>query len=137
MMLAAVAALPDAVVGLTPVVEDEVGDAAEKGPLLLVQLADVPLIEVRGVDDLAVDVQLELSLRLVADADGPGAAVAVQLRELDLGEASLPAEAVHELQIARAARGAPVKPLLICPRGLGEAQNKQAIEGKGGVPGSR
>ena len=60
--------------------------------------ADARLVE--RVDHLAVDVELELLARRVADADRRGALVAGEPRELELGEAPLAGDAVHDLQVA-------------------------------------
>ena len=51
----------------------------------------------RGVQDLAVDVELELRVGTVAHTDRPRTAVAFEFRQVELGQASLAADAVHEL----------------------------------------
>ena len=53
--------------------------------------------------DLAVDVELELLGRRVADPDRLGALVAGKLRELELGQAPLAADPVHDLDLRRVA----------------------------------
>ena len=68
-MLASAARLPDALVGLVPVVRDPVDDAGELLPGVVVDRLAVLVEEVDGVHQLAVDVELELPAA-VADPDG-------------------------------------------------------------------
>ena len=49
--------------------------------------------EVDGVDDLAVDVELELGRRAVADAHRPRAAIAGEMRQLVLGQVAAAVDA--------------------------------------------
>ena len=53
----------------------------------------------RGVDDLAVDVELELAVRVVADPHRPRAGVAGQVRQLPLGQPRLAEDVVEHLQL--------------------------------------
>ena len=62
-MLAPAALLPDALVGLVPVLADPVDDAGEVDPRVVVDRRAVAVVEVDGVDQLAVDVELELVAR--------------------------------------------------------------------------
>ena len=61
----------------------------------------------RDADHLAVDVELELLGRRVADADRLGALVAGKLVELELGQAPLAADPVHDLDLRRVAGADP------------------------------
>ena len=56
--------------------------------------------EVHGVDELAVDVELELMSGAVADPDGCGALVALEMRQDLLAELAAAVDAVHDLQWA-------------------------------------
>ena len=94
----AAAHLPDALVGLIPVLGEPVEDRAQLDPERVRERHAPALGEVDGVDDLAVDVQLELVRRAVADAHGPRVAVAGEVRELDLVEVAAPVERVHDLE---------------------------------------
>ena len=96
-MLPAAARLPDALVRLPPVLDHEVNDAREVLPVFLVHLAAEPAVNVRRVQDLPVDVELELGVGAVANADRAGTAVTFQLCNVELGQAALAADAVHQL----------------------------------------
>src|SRR5262249_23689207 len=87
--------LPDAAVGLLPLLEDGLTDSAQKLPEDVVDLAAVAPVVPRRIEHLAVDVELELLRRRVADSDRPGAAVPVEVIEHDLGQEALAADAVH------------------------------------------
>ena len=54
---------------------------------------------VEGVHDLAVDVDLELLARCIADAHGRRSLVTGQPRQLELRQAPLAGDAVHDLQV--------------------------------------
>src|SRR5262249_3602178 len=58
----------------------------------------VLVVKVDGIDELTVDVELKLSGGAVSDAHRAGAAIAVEVRELDLGELVAPVDAVHDLE---------------------------------------
>ncbi len=58
--------------------------------------------DVRGLEDLAVDVELQLADRAVADPDGPRAQVAGQMVELALDQVAAAVDAVHDLQVTAA-----------------------------------
>ena len=76
--------------------------------------ADTPLDTAgpRRVQHLAEHVELELLAGLVADAHRLRALVAGQPVELDLGEAALAADAVHDLEVARRAGHRAAQPLV-------------------------
>ena len=59
---------------------------------------------VERVEDLAVDVELELRARRVADADGPRPLVALEPRQLELGDAAAPRRARTATAARRASR---------------------------------
>lgn len=94
------AQLPDALVRLAPRAGRRVGDAAEEGPLGVVELTDLLAEDVDGVEQLAVDVQLSLAPGAVPDADRDVALSTTKLRELPLGEVVLTPDPVHDLQRA-------------------------------------
>ena len=69
-LLPAAAGLPDALVGQAPVVADPVGHLAELGPEVEGYGFAVPVEQVNGVHELAVDVQLELVVGAISHAYG-------------------------------------------------------------------
>ncbi len=89
--------------------------------------------QVQGLDDLAVDVQLELPGRAVADPDGLGALVAGQPVERGLGQLALAGDAVHDLQVLRVAGDGPQQPLAPGAGLVAVAGAQQRGEGDGGV----
>ena len=102
-MLLAAARLPDALVGLVPVLADPVDDAADGLPAVVGDRPSVLVVEVDRVDHLAVDVELELVGGAVADPHRAGASVALEVVEDDLLEVGAAVDAVHDLERARLA----------------------------------
>jgi hypothetical protein len=102
---AAAPGLPDALVGVVPVLAEPVHHGDDVLPALV---ADAPVAEcaaVEGVDrvhGLAVDVELELVGGAVAYPHGAGAPVAVEVVERLLGEVGAAVDAVHDPEWARA-----------------------------------
>ena len=97
----------------------------------------VAAVEVHGVDQLAVDVELKLVRGAVPDPDGRGSLVALQVLEHLLLELGAAVDPVHDLE-----RAVPLRPdlaeALAQPlherRGLvGEAQPQERVEREGGV----
>ena len=136
-VLAAAAGLPDALVGLVPVLADPVDDPGEVLPGVVVDRGAVLVVEVDGVDQLAVDVELELVGGAVADPHRRRAAVALEVVEHLLGELGAAVDPVHDLQRARlAGRGvaeAVGEPVHERRRLLGEPEAQQGVEGERGV----
>src|SRR5262249_38534326 len=88
---------------------------------------------VQGVDDLAVDVELELLRRPVADAHGPRALVALEPGYRPLAEAAVAHHAVHDLQVGRIAGDGAQQPL--APGGglVAVAAHEEGVEDTGRV----
>jgi hypothetical protein len=111
-----------AAAALQEVVVDEPGRAGEEGALLPREAVDAFSVSQRStsrrasararpprrlrarLSRAAVDVDLELSVRVVADADRPGAAIAGQPVELGLVAAMLARDAIKRLQLGGRAR---------------------------------
>ena len=89
--------LPDAGVGLAPDAADEVGDLGESPAGLAVEPPAGLRVDQRGLEQVAVDVELRLRGGGVADPDRARAPVAVEL-ERALGCALAAVEAVEDLQ---------------------------------------
>jgi hypothetical protein len=66
-VLTPAASLPDALVGLVPVLAHPLDDRAEVLPRVVRERRAVLVVEVDGVDQLAIDVKLELAGGGVAD----------------------------------------------------------------------
>src|SRR5215211_1828887 len=101
--------LPYARVGLLPAPGGRAGEVGHEPLDLRVQLAEPLPVEPEGVQQLAVDVELDLVPGPVADAHRRRVAPAAQMRQLALGEVVLAADPVHDLERALAgpaARGA-------------------------------
>src|SRR3712207_9541081 len=71
-LLAASAGLPDAFLGLIPVLAKPVGYVRESGPEFVTHLQAAGVSEIDGIHRLAVDVELQLIGRAVADSYRPG-----------------------------------------------------------------
>ena len=90
--------LPDALIGLLPANGGRVGAGDEEGPGVLVELADLLVQAMGGVEQFAVDVDLLLAPCAVAHADGTAVLPAGQMREGTLGQIMLPTHTEHDLQ---------------------------------------
>ena len=99
-VLGLAAHLPDAAVGLAPVVERGLHLLDEDRPDALRQVVARLGVEVERVEDRAPDVVLVLVVGAVADPHGPRALVAGQVVERLLGKLGLAADAVHDLELA-------------------------------------
>src|SRR4051812_48352287 len=97
--------LPDARVRFLPSLGGGVDEREEEAPVVVVGGAAhlVPLP--RQVEEVPVDIELQLLGGGVADAHGCRALVPLE-RELELDQAALSADAVHDLQVVDAARRA-------------------------------
>src|SRR5262249_13848905 len=95
------------------------------------------VVEVDGVDQGAVDVQLELVGGGVADPDRRGALVPLQVRQLAFGQLGAAVDAVHDLQRSGggAVAGADVRGQELHEGGglAAEAEPEQRVDGEGGV----
>src|SRR5947208_15774811 len=98
--------LPHPGAALGPVTRGAVGELGDEALDLGVQLAELLAVEVQGIQQLAVDVELGLVPGSVADAYGGGVAPAAQVCKLALGEVVLARDAVHDLQRVPAPRRA-------------------------------
>ena len=106
-MLAPAADLPDALVGLIPVLADPVDDPRQVHPGLVRDGRGVLVVEVDRVDQLAVDVELELVGGPVPDPHRTRASVALEVVEDLLRQLGAAVDPVHDLQrpgLRRAAR---------------------------------
>src|SRR5205823_12895854 len=90
--------LPEALVGLVPGLANPLDDLSELLPGLVGDGLAVLVVQVDGIDQLAVDVELELVGRAVADAHRCRSAVALEVVELDLLEVGAAVDAVHDLE---------------------------------------
>src|SRR5262249_24781473 len=97
-VLLAAPGLPDAFVAAVPVLADPLDEARELAPGLVVYRLAVLVVEVDGVHQLAVDVELELLRGAVPDPDGRRPAVALEVRQLELLEVGAPVDPVHDLE---------------------------------------
>ena len=91
--------LPDAGVGLAPVLERLADLLLQDRPHPVVEVVDRLGVQVDRVEQGAPDVVLLLGVRGVADPDRPRAGVPGQVVELGLHELTLAADAVHDLQV--------------------------------------
>jgi len=120
--------LPEAAIGLAPAALHFADDRADERPLVLVGgQPEAPGVE-EQIDDLAVHVELELTVRAVAEPHGLGALVAAEPIEVALGNPALPEEAVHDLQLARVARDRAQQPPAPALGGSPFARAHQRVE---------
>ena len=103
-MLSLAPGLPDPIVGLAPNRLDVLDDLPPARPEAVLDPAQRLGAEERDADDLAVHIELELFGGRVADPHGPGTLVPGKVIQLELGQAPLAADAVHDLDLRRVAR---------------------------------
>ncbi len=137
--LPAAAGLPDALVGLLPVLGEPVQLAGERLPQLEGDRRGELVVEVHRVHELAVDVELELPGGAVADPHGFRVAVAAQVLEDDLVEVGV---AVHAVQDVQALVAGGLLTALFQPvheRGglVGEPERHERVDGERGVADPR
>jgi hypothetical protein len=89
--------LPDALVGLLPVLAHPFDDASEVFPSVVVDRPTILIVEVDRVDELPVDVQLQLVGGSVAHSYRSPAAVPFEVPEHLLRELGTTVNAVHDL----------------------------------------
>ena len=126
--------LPDALVGLVPVLAQPVEDADHVVPGIVADTRrpeGAGVRDIDGVERLAVDVQLELIRCIVADAHGTGAHVTLEVIERFFDEIGAAVDSVHDLERSRGIAGLLFESLaqpVAEGRGLvGEPQSEQRI----------
>ena len=84
---------------MLPPLARDIGEPGEEGPVALGQLAAGLSVQVGGLEELAVRVELQLLHGAVADADRGRLSMSGEMLELAFGERALTADAVHDLEI--------------------------------------
>jgi hypothetical protein len=108
--LALPADFPDAFVWQLPMLTDPIDDLGDAGPGIISNRAPVFVEEVDGIEEFAVDIELELAPCGIADADRFGTAVAFEMIEVDFVKVVVSIEAVHDLERA-GGPGLPANPV--------------------------
>ena len=125
--------LPDAAVGLLPVLRRALDLPLEDGPERLLQLRPRPGVQQHRVEHGPPHVVLLLVVGAVADPDRPGPLIAREVRQGLLGQLPLAADPVHDLQglAVPAGVGDEVEEVVGLPV---EAEGVEPPQGEGGVP---
>ena len=124
--------LPDAGVGITPVLTDEVGDAREVPAGAGVEGVALADIHEGRVEQLAVRVELHLAGRAVADPHRPRAAIALE-RQRALGRVRAAVETIEHLQPRQRQSRRVHEPPEERRRLGGTTQLQQRLQGERGV----
>src|ERR1700693_5245599 len=90
--------LPHPGIALIPAPGCRSGQPRSEALNLRVQVAELLLIAMEGVEQLTVHIELGLRPCAVADAHRSGMAPAGEVRQLAFAEVVLPADAIHNLQ---------------------------------------
>src|SRR5579863_9450472 len=98
-MAARSAHLPDTLVGVAPMLLDEIHQDESDIPGIVGGIETIAAGDVEDVEDLTVDVELELIVGGVADAHGRAVLVAGQPGQLEFRKAALTGESVHGLDL--------------------------------------
>src|SRR4051812_4017810 len=99
-MLPAAANFPDAFVRLRPVVANPVDETTKIDPGVVADGRAVLVEQVRGIHELAINIELQLIVSAVADTHGTRAAVAVEMWQLLFFQIDAAVDRVHELERA-------------------------------------
>src|SRR3546814_7526628 len=91
--------LPDALVGQAPLLLEVLQQHLLKIPALVGRLQQELAADVQGIEHFTKNVDLQLAVSAVADAHRLGALIAREPGKLDLGEAPLAGEPIHDLQL--------------------------------------
>src|SRR5579883_593844 len=133
------ARLPDATVGITPVLTDVLGHDAHQVPERTLQLlaiafkAALTTIEMNGVQHLAEDIELLLMGRPVADAHRTRIAIAAQVWEFLLNQIPFATNAIHDLQVLAIREREALEPVGKGVSLFRKAQHAQSVQGKTGI----
>src|SRR5260370_645015 len=100
-MLALAAPLPDAVIGLVPDISQMVEHLASQRPGIFMKFQRRHARLMKGVDQFAVDIELQLGMRGIADPNGLRAFITGQPACLPFQQAPLAHDAVHDRHAAR------------------------------------
>src|SRR5215216_5831417 len=99
-MLSTAANLPDPLVLALPVIADPVDQSPQASPQLIPDGVSILVVEVDGVHQLAVDVELQLVVGAVPDPDRARTTVTLQVIQGLLRQVSASVDAVHQLKRA-------------------------------------
>ena len=132
-MLAAAANFPDAIVRLIPDGFEMLEQPAFQRPARFAAMQPGFSSDVKRVQKLAVDIELNLLGRGVPCSYGRRGFIAFQRANLIFLKAPLTADAVHDLQVLGAAGDGAQQPRTPGPGFLDKARAKQRVEREGGV----
>ena len=124
--------LPDAGIGLAPVLADEVGDAREVAAGARAQRVALAGIDERAVEQLTVCVELDLTGGAVADPYRARATIAIE-RQCALGRVRTAVETIEHLQARKRQSGRVHEPPEEGRRLGVAAQLQQRLQGERGV----
>ena len=125
--------LPQAVVGLLPVLGELVDEGALHAPAVARLGHAVVARHRQGAEDLAQDVGLALVHGTVADADRQRAGVPGEAVELALGEVAAALDGVHHLHVGRVSGDGAQQPVAPVVRIVGAPGGEQRLQGEGRV----
>src|SRR5215471_12081814 len=117
-MPAIAADLPNAVIRFLPNLREVIEQRQLHGPAGLVRGKTTAPCLMRGVDDLAVDVELQLKIGRVSDAYGPGAFIAGEPARLQFNDLPFAGQSIQDLDLLRASGHRPQQPFVPSQRGV-------------------
>ena len=127
--------LPDSVIGLPPIGGHPIHQGGDSSPEIVAGGLLVLVVEVDGIEQLAIDVELQLVRGGVTDPHRARAAVALQVIERPLGDLTPPGDGVQRLERLRVggleASGQPPDERAGL---LGHPEAGQGVQREGGVP---
>src|SRR5262245_6223925 len=130
--------LPDAFVGLVPVVAHPIDGVGDPLPEIVAGRLRVLVVEVEGIDELAVDIELELTVGGVADAHRARAAITFEVVERSLEQLLAAVDAVNDLEVGgMVGPRAMADPVDEIAGFVGQAQPDEPVERERGIAGPR
>ncbi len=128
--------LPDAVVGRRPQSRRLLREPLNRAPVIAHERRIDPLEDVRHVQDLAVDIQLQLGGRRVPDPHRTGSEISLEVGGLDLLVPVIPLDRIDRMKVLAGPElvGAGERPLRVGPRFRHVAEQEEHLRGERGVP---
>src|SRR3546814_127809 len=125
--------LPDALVGQAPLLLEVLQQHLLKWPARVGCVRQELASAVQSIEHYTKNVDLQLAGSAIADAHRLGALIAREPGKLDLGEAPLAGEPIHDLQLRRTSGGSAQHPLAPCSRLVPVTRCQQGIERERGI----
>src|SRR5579859_887406 len=97
-ILPAASYFPDAVIGLVPVLAQPVHLLLQRLPEIIRDGVPILIEQIYGIHQLAVDIQLQLRIGVIADANGSAALIARETSQVVFSQLPAAVQGIHDAQ---------------------------------------